>query len=300
MSRASKRAHNTEEQNKQLRGEYRSLKKATKEKEPEILTLREPTFREFIEKGNLLGQRVDTVGIAVEDVQQVRRMAEYGAQIGRTVEKESVRIFSPDELVESISRLYSKYDSSEGEIDWTKIGRLAEGYMRTVPSVTFMNGPLLADFVIKPRKAKEALERKEPEALVKVQQVDGSKEEKTMTDERCREMAARLNEVKEMGYFEFVINPDSYTQTVENMYDLSYLVKVSNAGIALKDGELPTVKPMVKPRKETWEAGLMSNQCIFSITKRQWAELKHVLNIKKSFLPHRAENEDAIEESEAF
>jgi len=39
-------------------------------------------------------------------------MAEYGAQIGRTVEKESVRIFSPDELVDSISRLYSKYDSS--------------------------------------------------------------------------------------------------------------------------------------------------------------------------------------------
>lgn len=70
MSR-SKRA-NTEEQNKQLRVEYRSLKKATKEKEPEILTLREPTFREFIDKGNLLGQRVDTVGIAVEDVQQVR------------------------------------------------------------------------------------------------------------------------------------------------------------------------------------------------------------------------------------
>jgi len=172
--------------------------------------------------------------------------------------------------------------------------------MRTAPSVTFMNGPLLADFVIKPRKQKEALERKEPEALVKVQQVDGSKEEKTMTDERCREMAARLNEVKEMGYFEFVINPDSYTQTVENMYDLSYLVKVSNAGIAMTEGELPTVKPMVKPRKEIWEKGLMSSQCIFSITKRQWAELKHVLNIKKSFLPHRPEREDEVEESEAF
>ena len=44
---------------------------------------------------------------------------------------------------------------------------------------------------------------------------------------RCLVDRYRKNECSPMDYFEFVIDPDSFAKTVENMFHVSFLIKVS-------------------------------------------------------------------------
>ena len=48
---------------------------------------------------------------------------------------------------------------------------------------------------------------------------------------RCLVDRYRKEECSPMDYFEFVIDPDSFAKTVENMFHVSFLIKVSETNI---------------------------------------------------------------------
>jgi hypothetical protein len=52
-----------------------------------------------------------------------------------------------------------------------------------------------------------------------------------------------------------VPNTDSYTQTIENLYDISYLVKTGRVGVVVEDG-IPFLAPRVNSVSADYKAGL--------------------------------------------
>lgn len=64
--------------------------------------------------------------------------------------------------------------------------------------------------------------------------------------------AARLTTTGGPSLFDFVINPNSFSQTVENLFYMSFLIKEGSVGVSLDNDGLPTLcKLHLDDRKET-------------------------------------------------
>lgn len=93
---------------------------------------------------------------------------------------------------------------------------------------------------------------------------------------------------------ELLFNPKSFTQTVENLYHYSFLVKEGTAqlkvrdnkvvdGIELNGGPVVTYKA---PKKET-KTVPAPRQAIVSLTMEDWKNLTDAYNVKASDVKHR-------------
>ncbi|KAK3044825.1 hypothetical protein LTS18_000254, partial [Coniosporium uncinatum] len=96
----------------------------------------------------------------------------------------------------------------------------------------------------------------------------------------------------ELSYFQFVLNPYSFGQTVENIFYVSFLVKEGQAEIGKDQHGLPTLSYQT-PRtiEEQRQQHISKNQAIISMDYQSWEELIDLLDIKVPLIPHRAEEQ---------
>ena len=103
---------------------------------------------------------------------------------------------------------------------------------------------------------------------------DQVKRVKEILKKKCKKARSGIS------FFEFVIDPDSFSNTVKNIFLTSFIVKENEATIYIKN-DLPHIKPErhTKEEKRSKNA-LEQSQMILTITKKQWTELKELLDIK--------------------
>jgi hypothetical protein len=104
-----------------------------------------------------------------------------------------------------------------------------------------------------------------------------------------------------IAYFDFVIDPESFGRSVENMFHVSFLIKENKARMVLdEDNEtsVPFIEPIKtkkadrdKPKSSASAAGenaVLENrfQAIVSLTMEDWEELKDVFKITKAMISH--------------
>jgi len=102
-------------------------------------------------------------------------------------------------------------------------------------------------------------------------------------------------------YFTFVIDPDSFGKTVENMFHVSFLVKQRTVLLAIGSNGMPTLKPLNQSDSggggssrrynlvEEEEEGdgdwaMKCDQAVISICQQDWQNLKTNLNITKRMI----------------
>ncbi|XP_077370218.1 non-structural maintenance of chromosomes element 4 homolog A [Festucalex cinctus] len=87
-------------------------------------------------------------------------------------------------------------------------------------------------------------------------------------------------------YYEFVIDPDSFSRTVENIFHTSFLVRDGLAGISLDQDKLPVIAPVEETGMEI-DAGGSDNRSasIVSICPKIWRELIDALDIRDAMIP---------------
>lgn len=95
-----------------------------------------------------------------------------------------------------------------------------------------------------------------------------------------------------VGLYRFMINPESFGQTVENMFYTSFLIKEGALGIVVDDRGLPYLRPIEKDLGKRKARGEQAkHQAILSMDMALWKELIDVFDIKDSIIPHREEEE---------
>lgn len=100
------------------------------------------------------------------------------------------------------------------------------------------------------------------------------------------------NEDASVSLFDFVINPYSFGQTVENLFYVSFLIREGNAKVDKDSDGLPVLCPD-KPRKiqEKRDQGVSNHQAVFSLDWPTWKGLIKAFDIKEPLIPHRNNDE---------
>ncbi|CRG87633.1 Pyrolysin [Talaromyces islandicus] len=120
------------------------------------------------------------------------------------------------------------------------------------------------------------------------------------TPEEVQEAMDRHNISDDGGIplFRFCINPDSFGQSVENIFYVSFLVRDGIVGVSLDSRGLPTLQS-AKPfaPSEAQAKGVQRHQAVFSLDFDTWEDLVRVYDLKnrKCIIPHR--NEEEVENS---
>ncbi|KAK3166912.1 hypothetical protein OEA41_010037 [Lepraria neglecta] len=266
-----------------------------------------------------------TTGIDVDDfvgrcITFMRRgPTEGGTQLRRRDE---------DDSDEDVTASYDEGD----EFNWGWLGRQACFPNNLRPSVPgFLLGPLsVQKRARKATQRRERLVKRDPKDAVRPEElkvqdmekvensdltnlcknirkllattmIDGQErvwEEMTedISDEDARALMLKYNVADDEGvpFFHFVVNPNSFGQTVENLFYVSFLIRDGVAGFGNDSNGLPTLHATdTHTAKQIQEENISKHQAVFHLDFETWEEIIDIYDIKESIIPHRQSDEEA-------
>jgi len=84
----------------------------------------------------------------------------------------------------------------------------------------------------------------------------------------------------------FLFNPNSFTQTVENIFHFSFTIKKGDSGIQVVKGKDGVLRPTVR-KCSTKEENPPAKQTIVSLDMKQWKKICKRYGVTKCDIPHR-------------
>jgi hypothetical protein len=97
-------------------------------------------------------------------------------------------------------------------------------------------------------------------------------QQENATDKMVRSVGQLLRRHSPVNLFEFVINPRSFGQTIENIFYLSFNVRDARARIDMEGG-IPVVSYVETLSEE--EKAVDNKQCVLEMTMHQWEVSSH-------------------------
>ncbi|KAJ9055427.1 hypothetical protein DSO57_1004285 [Entomophthora muscae] len=187
----------------------------------------------------------------------------------------------------------SSYNSSSSRaracpVNWNKLGALATKAMNRVPTTDFMLGPLN----IKSRIRKRMTKVREAAVVTKVvrpQQVVQSdlNMQENDTTANVQMLYSLIEKNGPYKLFEFVINPYSFGQSVENLFYLSFLIRDGKARITNQNGEL-VLDRATPPTQDDFSSGVQKKQIVMELDSFVWAKLIKMYKIESPIIPDRS------------
>ena len=120
--------------------------------------------------------------------------------------------------------------------------------------------------------------------------------EETFGDDIPPKAEKRMKKSKDVCAVNLLFNPQSFTQTVENMFHYSYLVKVGKAKLTVRNQEVDYNGVTLSergPRAGYVKQGNQqlkhppSRQAVVALTMKDWRDMVEAYNVEQSHVPHR-------------
>ena len=237
--------------------------------------------------------------------------------------------YDADHLVSKLVAKCRASTRSSTFFDWTALGLEAGICFNAIPScVSFLNGPLQDGQTLlvkqrvqrqrpveqdtteeaKPENVQQGQQPKDCDQLSAVEESMKVMEKvlhhqvrKTYTRHKKRllddhdgtlppEVHKRLKKHgADICAIQYLFNPTSFTQTVENIFHYSFLIKKGDAQIVLRDttSEFGLAGPIVKYKDHHPPKCVPHKQCIASLTMKDWRELCAAYQVEQGDVPHR-------------
>ncbi|KAJ6465685.1 Nse4 C-terminal-domain-containing protein [Mycena sanguinolenta] len=283
------------EEKRQIRRDYRSLHKLLDNyRTPEEL-------KANVERADIIFDKVKSPQEAILDSGLLVKTSNTGSRYARAL-KFGTGTFDVDDFVtrmiivmggykspEDLSSDASDIEEDNASLDWAKIGRRALAKSRRVPAMGFMLGPLS----IQPKKRaqnkrrpKFEVNKKDERRPQEIREEDIARSENETT-KNVATVATALDGVERINIFELVVNPESFAQSVENIFYLSFLIRDAKVAFEMDEFGAPIVFACQEPTDEDREEGVRKQQLIFEFDMPTWERAIKVFNIKKSYIPTR-------------
>ncbi|OAV93586.1 hypothetical protein PTTG_09755 [Puccinia triticina 1-1 BBBD Race 1] len=185
-------------------------------------------------------------------------------------------------------------------IDWFKVGKRLMRFSRRAPVMDFMYGPLeiqqkTRKFSQRPKLEKHESDRKEPE-LIDNNDIERSQAEMSALIKKISDLLTTEGAPDGMNLFQFFINPDSFSQSVENLFCLSFLIRDGKAAIETYDDdeverEFPIVYSTEPAGADMIQEGFTKTQIILELTMQDWKDAIDLYGIKRSVIPNRVDEQ---------
>lgn len=221
-------------------------------------------------------------------------MSDMGAEMTRNMRLEA-NAFDLDELIQRVVSYMG--DGEQSSWDWDRLGILAAQHSRRAPACDYLLGPLQ----VQPRPRRQArrtvldsgAEQSAPQQLG----VEDIVQTKNETSRIVVEIARLLDNAggeSGVNLFRFALNPVSFSNTVENLFYLSFLVRDGKAAVFHDDEGQPLISACLltvsseEPTEQDRSEGLTRRQLVFELDMDTWKRLVETYNITEPMIPTRA------------
>lgn len=288
---------------REIRTKYRDLINSVQQNREDMLSPSNNKLTEVLEEANKLFKDVRQAREAALDAQLLVVATDLGKEKASQLFAEGAS-FDPVAFAEhllsfmGLNRLENGEDEEQGGEDgylpedaWDRVARRAECCFRTAPTFHYMTGSFHAE----PPPPKQRIERQrkatnnEAKRIMPTQLKKMEQSHQEATEKEVERILAFLNNYYQedpttpISYYEFVIDPSSFSRTVENMFHVSFLIRDGLAQMYLDDNKLPCIAPA--EQEMDGAASASRKQCVTSISIKTWKELIDAFNIKDTLIP---------------
>ncbi|CAL8285359.1 unnamed protein product [Arctogadus glacialis] len=289
-----------------LRSRYRVLISSIQQNREDMLNNRDNKITEVLDEANTLFKEVHQAREAALDSQLLVVASDLGKEKASQLFSEGLS-FDPSTFVQhTLSFMGLNWLEEEGESSdegaatshgslppnaWHRLARRAEACFRSTPAFHFMYGSFQAE----PPPPKPRVERqrkaptKEAKRIMPTQLKKMEESQQEATEKEVERILGYLQQyhaqdpTSPISYYEFVINPHSFSRTVENIFHTSFLVRDGLARMYLDDDKMPCIGPVEDGMAGDGKASVRK-QCVISISLQGWRELRKDLDIQESMI----------------
>lgn len=294
------------EESRKVRIVYKELRQHQQEVEDdkdEAVDCRSNTLQEHFKKAELNFEKLKTVDQALVDAQIFHKLGLYSKrqadQLSSGLRRHDGRTFS-DALMGAMMKgrnVEDFEDDTNLALNFKDLGMVVHKRWKRVASIGFMFGlePRDGDQVVKERKKAKRIQR--GKIVSKPNALNAEEVEQTETDRQVAHMRAELERRGSINFWLFVIDPESFTRSVENVFHSSFLIKDKLAMLDLKR-KPPMLKycdPDQRQRSGQSSRGasepVASSEVIMGFDYNTWLELIKEHNITRCLLPSQRREE---------
>lgn len=304
-------------QEKNLRRHLHKLLNDTKERQHEIASCPQKVMMQM-EQANSLILQVNRPTDASLDSEVMNLLAHAGVEIVRKAAQGSVMKYNVDDYIRRLKHTYvdeADRDISEDAFafQWQEVGGRFETWFRPAPKLTHMLGPMdaapPAKRAVAQRRAKRVIvgEGVRPDMLGDLEDIvhqgDGAMKE---TDKNMENMWKRLGEQPHSKAYmiELCINHDSFAQTIENIFTLSFLVRDGRVSLSNSPEGIVVTRQTGGGRgggdgqQQTQQKDKERVQFVMTLSMKQWNEWKQLVRRENALMPNRTQNDEGANVSQ--
>eukprot|EP00960_Hanusia_phi_P044426 756638-Hanusia_phi.AAC.4 len=215
----------------------------------------------FVERSNAELADVKHPVAMLKDAACFNRLIQCGMDRAKNADTEGGRFSTAQYVINTVEkycvRSLNHSQDDDVEIDWRKIDQHAAAFFDYTPSVHFMSHPLGKDIQPKVRKQAVRQKRRQVEETTPLLGSD-SNSDKRNSEKRQRQIRGKIESwgrEYEMRFAELFFNPDSFGETIENLFVCSSLV---NQNILALDKD--PVKGFTVARRVDQQSAASENQ----------------------------------------
>ncbi|XP_031499701.1 non-structural maintenance of chromosomes element 4 homolog A [Nymphaea colorata] len=272
-----------------LRSRYLAVKNLINDEREQISKADSDKFKSIINEVENLHQLVQKPREQVADAEALLDIANT---LVTSVKSQNNEGITPADFITSLLNDFRVNGSIHGEIaqssiSWKEVGITVSHIFKRAPGLCTMLGPM--DMELKQRKAVVHRKRTRPTTSTRPEEVEETvAEQKSDTDKNMLTMFDILKKQRRVRLENLVLNRSSFSETVENIFALSFLVKDGRAEIALDDNHHHFVLPRNAPAANMVTSGEVSySHFVLRFDFKDWKLMKDQVRIGEELMPCR-------------
>ncbi|KAM3914089.1 non-structural maintenance of chromosomes element 4 homolog A [Leptodactylus fuscus] len=293
---------------RQIRHQYRELMQSMQQNREDMLSSRSNKLTDTLQAANQLFAEVSKPREAALDAQLLVLATNLGKEKANQLQAD-MTVFDPTSFAEDllsfmgINRLENPDSDSEdegcakgylGADAWKKLGTEAEKYFKRTPTFSFMLGSFKTEPPIvrqktdrQKRTSKVAEKAVMPAQLKKMEESHQEATEKEV--ERILgflQTYFREDPETPISFFDFVVDPNSFARTVENIFHVSFIIRDGFARIYLDQDRLPVIEPVDQESASQVDKDNQPRyQGVISLSHQDWRDIVDTFEITQPMIP---------------
>ncbi|XP_071689975.1 non-structural maintenance of chromosomes element 4 homolog A-like [Rutidosis leptorrhynchoides] len=270
-----------------LRSRYLAVKNLISDKRDDITKANSDNFRSIFDEVECLHQQVQKPR---EQVADAEALLDITNTLMTSVKAQTNEGVTAGDFVSCLLKGFGRIggaDESRNSVKWKEIGIAASHVFLKGDGCCTMLGPMSTEIkqrkTIVHRKHSRPTEKARPEELA-----SSVTEEKTDTDKNMATMFNVLRKNRNAKLECLVLNRNSFAQTVENLFALSFLVKDGRAEIKVDDKRCHIVIPRNAPAANAVASKEVTyTHFIFRLDFKDWKLMLDSVAEGDELMPHR-------------